>query len=97
MKKYGYTYIVANARPTLYTGVTSNLAQRIYQHKQRPADGFTKKYYLHKLVYYEVYEELLAAIIREKQIKNMSRDEKLEMIRKMNLTMKDLYEEITKT
>ncbi len=64
-------YILSNAmRGTLYIGVTSNLIQRVWQHKQDFVDGFTKQYQVHCLVYYEVHEDMLSAITREKQIKN---------------------------
>ena len=85
---------MANFRPTLYTGVTSDLVKRIYQHKNNLVDGFTSKYYLHKLVYYEVFDTIVQAIIKEKQIKDMDRADKLEMIRKFNPEFKDLYTNI---
>lgn len=70
MQKYGYIYILFNKRNgTLYTGVTSNLVQRIYQHKNKVIDGFSKKYDIDKLGYYEVFDDIESAIIREKQIK----------------------------
>ncbi len=90
-----YTYIMANERPTLYTGVTNNVITRAYQHRNDMVDGFTKRYKLHKLVYYEVCEGQMEAIVREKQIKDMNRKEKLEMINKFNPNFKDLYPEIT--
>lgn len=93
MKK-GYVYVMANTRPTLYTGVTSNLIQRVYQHKNNLVQGFTAKYNIHKLVYYEVYDTIEQAIIREKQIKDMNRADKLEMILEFNPTLKDLYGQI---
>ena len=94
--KNGYVYIMANSRPTLYTGVTDNLIERVYTHKNDLTEGFSSKYKLHKLVYYEVLNNIEAAIIREKQIKNMSRIEKLKMIFKRNPNLKDLYFEILK-
>ncbi len=87
---------MANSRPTLYTGVTSNLIQRVYTHKKNLIKGFTSEYNLHKLVYYEVLSDIESAIIREKQIKNMSRLEKLNMIFKVNPNLKDLYTNIIK-
>jgi len=92
--KHGYVYIMANSRPTLYTGVTSNLPSRVYQHKNNLVKGFTAKYKLHDLIYYEALDTIMSAIIREKQIKDMNRNEKLAMIKKFNPTFKDLYEEI---
>ena len=91
MRKIMYIYIMANARPTLYVGVTNNLIRRVYEHKQELIEGFTKKYHLHKLVYYEIVEGQLQAIIREKQIKDMNRSDKLEMIRRSNSRFEDLY------
>lgn len=95
MKKGGYTYIMANSRPTLYTGVTSNLINRVYQHKNNLVKGFTAKYNLHKLVYYGSFDTIEQAIIREKQIKDMNRQDKLAMIEKFNPTFQDLYNKIT--
>ncbi len=92
--KQMFVYIMGNIRPTLYVGVTSNLVQRVDQHKKETAEGFTKKYHLHKLLYYEVVDGELQAIIREKQIKDMDRKDKLEMIKKLNPTFVDLYNTI---
>lgn len=95
MQKYGYIYILFNRRNgTLYTGVTSNLVQRIYQHKNKVIDGFSKKYDIDKLGYYEVFDDIESAIIREKQIKSGSRSNKIKLIESLNPEWKDLYDSI---
>jgi putative endonuclease len=85
-------YILSNkARGTLYIGVTSDLIQRVWQHKQHLIDGFTKEHDLHLLVYYEMHEDMLTAISREKQLKKWNRAWKIELIEKMNQDWQDLY------
>ena len=80
----------------LYTGVTNDLIKRTYQHKNKMVSSFTSRYNINKLVYYEIYNDPDEAIKREKQIKGGSRQKKIDLIKKMNPTFKDLYEEITK-
>lgn len=78
----------------LYTGVTNNLIKRVYEHKEKLVEGFTKKYNVNKLVYYEVFEDINYAINREKKIKGGSRKKKIDLIRSMNKDWKDLYVEL---
>ena len=93
MNKQGYIYILFNKRNgTLYTGVTSDIVKRIYEHKNKLVDGFTKKYKIDKLGYYEIYNDITKAIEREKQIKAGSRKKKIELIESMNPEWKDLYD-----
>jgi putative endonuclease len=94
--KKGYVYILFNKRNgTLYTGVTSDLVKRIYQHKQKFVEGFTKKYSIDKLGYYEISDNIESAIVREKQIKAGSRKDKLKLIESINPNWEDLYYNIT--
>ncbi len=89
------TYILANKRNgTLYTGVTGDLIKRVDEHRNDKAEGFTKRYKIHTLVYYEVADTMLSAIEREKQIKAGSRKKKLDMIEKMNPEWKDLFNQL---
>ena len=95
MRKQFYVYILASKRNgTLYTGVTSDLIQRVWQHKQYLVEGFTKKYRVKKLVYYEVHDNAESAITKEKQIKKWRRKWKLRLIEERNPEWKDLYEKI---
>ena len=85
-------YIMANRRNgTLYAGVTSNLPQRVFQHRQGLTPGFTRRYGCKLLVFYEMYEEMDSAISREKQLKAGSRKQKLTLIEAMNPEWRDLY------
>jgi putative endonuclease len=95
MSKEPAVYIIASKKNgTIYTGVTSNLPKRIYEHKQNLVEGFTKKYGCKILVFYEGHETMESAILREKQIKAGSRKKKLKLIEDMNFEWRDLYEEI---
>lgn len=96
MNKYSFVYIMGNSRPTLYIGVTNDLIRRVYEHKQGMIDGFTKKYGLKILLYYEIFEEIQIAIQREKQLKHWNRTWKLKLIKKINPTLDDLYSNLLK-
>jgi putative endonuclease len=88
-------YIMANRRNgTLYTGVTSDLVQRVWQHRESMIPGFTSRYGCGMLVWYELHDGMTAAIAREKQIKGGSRKRKLALIESMNPTWRDLYEDL---
>ena len=90
-----FVYIMTNKRNTvLYTGVTNNLIRRVYEHKEKMIGGFTERYNVTKLVYYEVFEDIENAILREKQIKDVSRHKKIELINSMNNEWRELYEEL---
>jgi putative endonuclease len=78
----------------LYTGMTNNLIRRVYEHKEKMIDGFTKKYNCTKLVYYEIFNDPYNAIAREKQIKAGSRKKKIDLINAMNPKWKDLYDDL---
>ena len=94
MKTY-WVYILASQKyGTLYVGVTSNLIQRIWQHKEKLADGFTKKYDVDRLVYFEQTENVESAILREKQLKRWKRDWKIRLIEEENPNWDDLYRQI---
>jgi len=95
MDKAGYVYLTTNSANTvIYTGVTSNLQKRIYQHKEKSVEGFTKRYNITKLVYYEQFDNIASAIEREKQIKGGSREDKINLIKSMNPKFEDLYDRL---
>jgi putative endonuclease len=95
MRKKYYIYILTNkTNKVLYTGVTNNLKRRVYEHKEKIIEGFTKKYNVSKLVYFEVFDDIGYAIMREEQIKGGSRGKKIDLINSINIKWNDLYEEI---
>jgi putative endonuclease len=91
MNQY-YVYIMTNRSKTLYTGVTNDLMRRVYEHKNKMIDGFTKKYNITKLVYYEETNDIQVAISREKQIKGWLRCKKIALIESVNPKWNDLSE-----
>ncbi|MDP2704240.1 MAG: GIY-YIG nuclease family protein [bacterium] len=92
MRDY-YVYILASKRNgTLYIGVTSNLQQRVYQHKNNLIEGFTKKYHVHHLVYFEQTTDVQSALGREKQLKAWKRNWKIQLIEQSNPSWEDMYE-----
>ncbi|WP_231883628.1 MULTISPECIES: GIY-YIG nuclease family protein [Methylomonas] len=95
MDKQPCVYIMASQRNgTLYIGVTSNLIGRVYQHKTDMAEGFTKRYGAHLLVWYEVHDRMESAILREKQLKNWSRAAKKRLIEQANPSWQDLWHDL---
>lgn len=95
VEKQGYIYIMSNKyNNVFYVGVTSDLQKRVYEHKHKLVDGFTKKYNVNKLVFYETSENIESAILREKQLKAGSRKKKIELIMKTNPDFNDLYDTI---
>jgi putative endonuclease len=95
MDRYSYVYILTNKyNSVLYTGVTTGLIKRVYQHKNKLTPGFSSKYNLNKLVYYEVFESVIEAIAREKQIKGGSRADKIKPIKSVNPEFEDLWNKL---
>ena len=92
MAKQYYVYIMTNQSGTLYTGVTNNVMRRVYEHKQKLVKGFTQKYNITKLVFYEMTESIESAINREKQIKGWVRKKKIRLIEEENPYWEDLSE-----
>ena len=93
MFKQYYIYIVASLSKRLYIGVTNNLMRRIWEHKQA-LSGFTKRYHIKRLVYYEMTEDVMAAIEREKQLKKWRRSKKIALVESMNPEWRDLYRDL---
>jgi putative endonuclease len=91
--RQSYVYIMTGRSDTLYTGVTSALEKRVSEHKDKTVDGFTRRYNLISLVYYEVHEDIIAAIAREKQIKGWNRAKKIDLIESVNPQWRDLSDE----
>ena len=95
MEKTYCVYILASNRyGTLYTGITSDLVKRVWQHREKLVDGFTKEYDVKKLVWYEIHEDVLSAITREKQIKKWNRAWKIRLIQELNPRWEDLYDSV---
>lgn len=92
MNQY-FVYIMSSLTGTLYVGVTNNLARRVYQHKAKEIEGFTKRYSVDRLVYFEQFSDVRDAIVRENSVKKWRRSKKIELIKSMNPTWKDLSEE----
>lgn len=94
MDRRSFIYILTNKNNTvLYTGVTNDLKKRVYEHREKLVEGFTMKYNVDKLVYYEIFEDMRNAIIREKQIKAGSRAKKIGLIESMNPEWSDLFDD----
>jgi putative endonuclease len=95
MDKVSYVYMLASARyGTLYIGVTADLLRRVWQHREGVADGFTKKYHINQLVWFETHSDITVAIQREKILKKYSRHDKIELIQQTNSYWRDLYPEL---
>ena len=94
-QRSGYIYLLTNkTNSVIYTGVTSDLKKRIYEHREKLAKGFSAKYNVVKLVHYEIFDNIADAILREKQIKSGPRAKKIELITANNPEFRDLYDEI---
>lgn len=95
MQKRYFVYIMTNINKTVfYTGITNNLARRVYEHKNKLIPGFTAKYNISQLIYIEEFGDVKDAIVREKQVKDYRREKKLNLINQINPSMNDLYESI---
>ena len=97
MDKQPAVYILASKRNgTLYIGVTSDLVKRVWEHRNNLVEGFTKRYNVHRLVWYELHERMESAIVREKRLKNWKRKWKLQLIESMNPQWRDLWDDISR-
>ena len=95
LSKAYYVYILTNKRNTvLYTGVTNDLKRRVWQHREKSVEGFTQRYNVNKLIYYEVFEDVRDALAREKQIKAGSRQKKIDLVNQMNRDWHDLGDDL---
>jgi putative endonuclease len=95
MDRYYFVYIMASKRyGTLYVGVTNDVLKRSWEHKQKLVDGFTKKYGVHRLVYYKAFTDVYEAIGYEKRVKRWHRTWKIELIQKQNPAWRDLYDDL---
>ena len=95
MEKRGYVYFMSNKKQgVIYIGVTSDLRKRVWEHKEHVVEGFTKRYNLDKLVYYEIHDTVVSAIEQEKKLKNVHRKKKIEIIERDNPSWRDLYADI---
>ena len=92
MPRY-YVYMMSNISKMIYTGMTNSLSRRVREHKQKVNDGFTKRYNIHRLVYYEEFQDVRKAIAREKEIKGWRREKKVALIVGLNPKWRDLAEE----
>lgn len=95
MRQFAYTYMLAS-KPygTLYIGVTSDLVRRVWEHREGLVDGYSKKYQAKYLVWFEVHNDMIAAITREKQLKKWNRDWKVNLVQRLNPEWRDLWDDI---
>jgi putative endonuclease len=95
MNKQYYVYFLTNhSNKVIYIGVTNDLKRRVFEHKNKLVEGFTKRYNLVKLIYYEIFDDIENAILREKQLKGGSRQKKLDLINSFNCSWSELYDQI---
>jgi len=95
MRQYFVYMLASKKNGTLYIGITNNLIKRVYEHRNNLVEGFTKRYGVHKLIYYEIYSDIYDAIEREKRMKKWNRGWKINLIKKSNPNWEDLYLNLT--